>query len=208
MSLEWDEASVFALPIVKMQKMGLVMTVKSEVLGDTVVFAPTPTVAGEKRVVYTWREAYIIATAKPKTGPLQWLHAIKKEFPGAALEAITIKTLDGKAAELEVEVSGADGMHYVAGADDEGGDGEADHQANDSDVDRLNAAAAREQYQKYQAEREAPARQVSVSKAHAKAPPIAARPASAAYPSPDLPLSSGRSPSSLLPRKPSPVAKK
>lgn len=88
------------MPVKQCQKMGLVMDVKSAVLGETVVFAPTTEVAGETRVVYTWREGFIIAKAQPAPELLRYAHEIKRAFPGSSIESIVFQ--DGGKGEVKM----------------------------------------------------------------------------------------------------------
>lgn len=80
--------SIEALPILQAHKLGVSVVVKSKVLGEEIIFAPKPAPSTSGRVVYSWREAFIIAQAKPTDEQLRHLHVLKREFPGSELEAI------------------------------------------------------------------------------------------------------------------------
>lgn len=80
---EWDAASVDELGIKQAQKLGLVMAVKSKALdGETIILAPSAVLPGETRVVYSWREAFILAKAKDimTPGMLRVVHELKRAF--------------------------------------------------------------------------------------------------------------------------------
>lgn len=96
-----DEQSVLALPIKQANKLGVVLTVQSDVLGARVVIAPKLSEPSGGLVVFTWREAYIMAQARLEPELLRHLYLVKQAFPGAALERVSRKP--GAPARVDVD---------------------------------------------------------------------------------------------------------
>lgn len=198
---EWHAPSVEDLPIKRCQKLGLVVTVKSEVLGESVVFAPTAVVDGETRVVYTWREAFIMAKAKPEVGALQYLHEFKKQFPGSVVESITLGSDNGTGVKMSGAAMGNEpqATKGLEGA----GYWQRQDQARARNLEHLKGPVPHNNHPKEKSVKTAPSQQVPPQEVHTTPLPVSAEPTTDACLVVDQQLLSGRSLESLLPRRPS-----
>lgn len=195
------------MPVKQCQKMGLVMDVKSVVLGETVVFAPTTEVAGETRVVYTWREGFIIAKAQPETGLMRFVHEVKRQFPGSMIETITIGA-SGKHAGVQMSGEAAPRLKPEMPSGEQSG---SYWQANDAARSRRLeefklADASPKSKPKEDGIGRAKRQQPAVPEPHLSTPPAPGPEASDVYLVDDPQLLTGSSLESLLPRRPSPAA--
>lgn len=198
---EWHAPSVEDLPIKRCQKLGIVMDVASEVLGETVVFAPTAKVEGETRVVYTWREAFILAKAQPEGELLRYVHELKRQFPGSVIETITVS---GSGKHADVKMSGQPAVVPEAPQSLQANSyWDAQDRTPNSKVKRTKVDVLANRGKKRDGKKSAPSQSVPIEKTQPTLPPALGPQANDVYLVDEPQLLTGPSLASLLPRRPS-----